>query len=311
MANPWTSAEALRIEVTTDALLTGHGYALTVRNGRGEPTELHRLDPAQVRLDTASDGEPFYIVQLQNGEARYGFGDILHVSAFGGASPILLGREAIGLALALESHVAKLFANGARPSGILSTEKKLGDEAKGKLAEAWRAAHGANRSGGTAILDESMSYSRITETLTDSQFMDNRTEQTREIARLFSIPPPMLFELSRATWSNSEEMGRQFLVYTLRPWIQTWASAYSRCLLTPEERGQYFVEFVTADLLTATEAARASALATYRSAGVMTANEARAAINLPPREDGDDLQNPFTTSGAAPAPITEEAPVNV
>lgn len=306
MANPWTSAEDLRIEVTTDALLSGHGFALVVRNSTGEPIELHRLDPGQVRIETADDGEPTYIVRYTHGERRHPFTDILHVKAFGGVSPVHLGREAIGLSLALEAHVSKLFANGARPSGILKTEKKLGDEAKGKLSESWKAAHGAGRSGGTALLDEGMTYERITETLTDAQFMENRQEQVREIARVFRVPPPMLFEMSRATWSNSEEMGRQFLTFTLKPWLAVWSAAYARCLLTQEERHDYYFEFITADLLTATEKDRAEALTKYRSGGIMTANEARAAINLAPRADGDNLDNPFTSTGATSTPANQD-----
>ncbi|SIS57002.1 HK97 family phage portal protein [Phaeovulum vinaykumarii] len=300
-ANPWTSAEALRVELTTDALLHGHGYAVVTRNTSGEPVELHRIDPHQVQVETDDFGEPSYLVQLTDGPHRYPFTDILHVSAFAGASPITLGREAIGLALAFEEHIAKLFANGGKPGGILKTEKTLGDEAKAKLAVSWTAAHGAGRSGGTAILDEGMSYEAVTMTLADTQFAENRLEQIREIARAFRVPPTMLFELTRGTWSNTEEMARQFLQVTLKPWLASWSWAYARCLLTPEERRALYVEFVTDDLTTTDTAARAAAYGQYRSMGAMTANEVRAGLNLPPRADGDTLQNPYTTTGAPPA----------
>jgi len=309
-ANPWTSAEALRVQLTTDALLRGHGFALVVRNGAGEPVELHRLEPHQVQIETDDFGEPTYLVQLADGRHRYPFSDVLHVSAFGGASPITLGREAIGLALAFEEHIAKLFANGGKPGGILKTEKTLGDEAKGKLAASWTAAHGSGRTGGTAILDEGMAYESVTMTLADSQFSENRLEQIREIARVFRVPPTMLFELTRGTWSNTEEMARQFLQVTLKPWLASWAWAYARCLLTPEERRELYVEFVTDDLTTTDTAARATAYGQYRSMGAMTANEVRAGLNLPPRADGDTLENPYTTTGAATAPNSQKAPLN-
>jgi len=309
-ANPWTSAEALRVQLTTDALLRGHGFALVVRTATGAPVELHRLEPHMVQVETDDFGEPAYLVQLADGRHRYPFTDILHVSAFGGASPITLGREAIGLALAFEEHIAKLFANGGKPGGILKTEKTLGDEAKAKLATSWTAAHGAGRSGGTAILDEGMSYEAVTMTLADTQFAENRLEQIREIARAFRVPPTMLFELTRGTWSNTEEMARQFLQVTLKPWLASWSWAYARCLLSPEERRRLYVEFVTDDLTTTDTAARAAAYGQYRSMGAMTANEVRAGLNLPPRADGDTLQNPYTTTGAAPAvdPVADPAP---
>lgn len=309
-ANPWTSAEALRVQLTTDALLRGRGFALVVRNGSGDPVELHRLEPHQVQIEADDFGEPSYLVQLADGRHRYAFSDVLHVSAFGGASPISLGREAIGLALAFESHIARLFANGGKPGGILKTEKTLGDEAKGKLAASWTAAHGSGRSGGTAILDEGMSYESVTMTLADSQFAENRLEQIREIARAFRVPPTMLFELTRGTWSNTEEMSRQFLQVTLKPWLASWAWAYARCLLTPEERRELYAEFITDDLTTTDTAARAAAYGQYRSMGAMTANEVRAGLNLPPHADGNALDNPYTTTGATPTPAPEKAPIN-
>ncbi|GAB1380452.1 phage portal protein [Pararhodobacter aggregans] len=301
-ANPWTSAEALRVQITTDALLHGHGFALVVRDGTGAPQELHRLDPGAVQIDTDDFGEPRYKVRLADGTRAFTFRDVLHVSAFGGVSPVLLGREAIALALAFEAHIAMLFANGARPAGILAHPGKLGDTAKQNLAKSWTEAHGAGRSGGTAILDEGMAYQAITMTLTDAQFAENRLEQVREIARVFRVPPTMLFELTRGTWSNTEEMARQFLQVTLKPWLATWAAAYARCLLSDEDRRALYVEFVTDDLTTTDTAARAAAYGQYRSMGAMTANEVRAGLNLPPHPAGDDLQNPYTTTSAAPQP---------
>lgn len=305
-ANPWTSAEALRVQLTTDALLHDRGgFAILTRDSDGAPLEFHHVAPDQVKVVTTAAGEPAYLVRLADGERPVAYQDMLHVSAFGGVSPITLGREAIGLALAFERHVAQLFANGARPSGILSSPKKLGDEGKTNLSASWRAAHGSGRSGGVAVLDEGMAYESVQMTLTDAQFAENRLEQIREIARIFRVPPPMLFELTRATWSNSEEMGRQFLQLSLKPWLAAWTWAYARCLLTPEERREMYHEFVVDDLMSTSTAARATAYGQYRAAGIMTANEIRAGLNLTPRTDGDELSNPFTSTGA-PAPANKD-----
>ena len=308
-ANEWTSAGQLREALTIDALLTGNGYAHVVRLSDGTPFELHRLDPASVRVDHEPDGEPFYIVQTADqGQRRFSHRDILHVSPFGGVSPITLGREAIALALAFEQHVASLFANGARPSGIIKSDKVLDVEAKKKIAASWFSTHAGRNAGGTAILDEGMTYDQLSMTLADAQFAENRLEQIREIARVFRVPPTMLFELTRGTWSNTEEMARQFYAITLKPWLTSWAWAYARVLFTPEERAAYYVEFVTDDLLTTNAAARAGAYGQYRSMGVMTANEVRSGLNLAPLPDGNSLANPYTTSGTStPAPEADAA----
>ena len=306
-ANEWTSATELRTQLTLDALMTGNGYAHVVRLSDGTPYELHRLDPAKVRADKADDGEPFYIVEMTSGTRRFPYQDILHVSPFGGASPITLGREAIALAVAFESHIASLFKNGGRPSGVIKSEKALDVPAKQKIAASWFKTHGGTNAGGTAILDEGMSYDPLSTTLADAQFAENRTEQIREIARVFRVPPTLLFELTRGTWSNSEQMMRQFLTLTLAPWLKAWAWAYSRCLLTPEERLSLYVEFITDDLLTIDHATRATAYGQYRAMNVMTGNEVRSGLNLPPHPDGDRLDNPHITTPDNAAPEEDAA----
>lgn len=302
-ANEWTSASELRTQLTLDALTNdAGGFANVVRLGDGTPAELHRLDPASVKLEHASDGEPFYVVQSVNGPVRVDFRDMLHLRPFAGVSPITLGREAIGLAISFEQHVARLFANGARPSGVIKSDKLLDIEAKKKIAASWFNTHGGTRSGNTAILDEGMTYEQLSMTLADAQFAENRLEQVREIARVFRVPPTMLFELTRGTWSNTEEMARQFYQVTLKPWLTAWAWAYSRALLSPAEREAFFVEFVVDDLLTTNAAARATAYGQYRTMGAMTGNEVRAGLNLPPHQDGNTLDNPhITTAPTAPA----------
>lgn len=297
-ANPWTSAEALRTTLTADALLHGAGYAQVVRASDGTPLELHRLDPATVHFKHADDGEPFYTMQTARGTVRFPYTEILHIQPFFDASPISLGREALATAAALSSHLAKLLANGASPGGIITAPKSVTEEGKGKLKKAWTDTHSGPKAGGVALLDEGMAYQQITMTLTDAQFSENRLEQIHEVARIFRVPPTMLFELSRSTWSNAEEMQRQFIQTTLRPWLNKWQAAYARVLLTPEERRAYYIEFITEDLSTVKLAERATAYGQFRSMGAMTANEVRGGLNLPAHAEGNTLQNPYTTTGA-------------
>jgi HK97 family phage portal protein len=306
-ANEWTSAAELRTALTADALLHGGGFAQVVRLTDGTPYELHRLDPASVSVRGEADGEPYYLVSTESGTVRLAYTDVLHIAPFGGASPVTLGREAIALALAFEQHISTLFANGGRPSGVIMTPKTLDNDAKRKIAASWFTTHSGKSAGGTAILDEGMTYDQLSLTLADTQFAENRLEQIREIARVFRVPPTMLFELSRGTWSNTEEMSRQFYAVTLKPWLTAWAWAYARVLLSPAERVSLYVEFVIDDLLTTNAAARAVAYGQYRSMGAMTANEVRAGLNLQPHADGDSLSNPHITPN--PTAQGQEPPV--
>lgn len=305
-ANDWTSAGQLRGQLTADALLSGNGYAYANRvNGR--VVELIRLDPATVtpKIDTLT-GEPSFAVQPQGSAKRvYSFRDILHIPAITGhdgvtgIAPVHLAREAIALSITLEAHAAKLFGRGARPSGVLSFEKKLDPETAKRISESWHLAHSGEAAGKTAVLEEGGNFQPITFNSVDAQFAEMRRFQILEIARAFRVSPFFLMELDRATWSNSEQMRLDFMQFTLLPWLRVWEAAYRRVLLDPSERGSTSIEFVVDDLLRGDTATRATAYAQFRSAGVMTANEIRRLENLPALPGGDELSNPYTSTGTA------------
>lgn len=307
-ANDWTSAESLREQLTVDALLTGDGYAQVVRNAEGKVLELHRMEPNAVQMERDNFGEPTYRIRLQDGgEAFLAYHDVLHLQAMGGVSPVTMAREAIGLALAAEKHLTGFFKNGGRPSGVILHPNKLEAETTKKLAASWFQSHGGDQSGSTAILDEGMQFKEIAVKLADAEFSEVRREQVREIARAFNVPPALLYELSRGTWSNFEQSHRDFLTGTLRPWISRWQAAYARVLLTPEERTRFYIEATPDDMLSVEFAARATAFSQYVAMRALTPNEVRAALNRPPLPGGDKLQNPFTTtSAAAPAPAEDD-----
>lgn len=302
-ANDWTSAEQLREMLTADALLTGHGFAQVVRID-GRPVELHRMDPGAVAIEYDDFGEPSYRVQLKSGgSVVLAHQDVLHIQGLQGVSPIMLAREAIALALAAEGHLTGFFKNGGRPSGVIMHPNKLDAEALKKLAASWFKSHGGEQSGSTAILDEGMTFKEITMKLADAEFSEVRREQVREIARAFNVPPALLYELSRGTWSNFEQSHRDFLTGTLRPWISRWQAAYTRVLLAPEDRADFYIEATPDDLLSVEFAARATAYSQYRAMGAMTANEVRGGLNLPPMAQGNELSNPFTTTTPSATPV--------
>ncbi|MFG6081395.1 phage portal protein [Paracoccus litorisediminis] len=310
-ANPWTSAEELRELLTRDALLCGHGFAQVVRNGDGKPLELHRMEPGAVSIETTDDGEPSYRIRLKDGgDTLLPYTDVLHISTLDGISPIIHAKEAIGLALAAEQHLANWYSRSGRPGGYLSTAEKLGSDEAVNILKAFQDGHTGEQAGRPALFDKGIQYHPIATSNTDAEFYNNRVEQIREIARAFRIPPTMLFELSRGTWSNTEQMGQQFLTMTLRPWLKRWQAAYARVLLSPEDRKALYIEAETKDLLAVDFAAQATAYSQYVAMRAMTPNEVRAGLNLPPMAGGDELSNPFTTSGGGnTAPkLAEENP---
>ncbi len=319
-ANDWTSSDDFRKQLAQDALLYGNGYALANRvNGR--IIELIRLIPGSVSVwIDANTGEPSYHVTTapgqslidgqvvamptsSQGERVYSFRDVVHirsplsVDGWAGVSPITLCREAIGLALTLEQHAARLFGNGARPSGVLSFDNKLDPATSARIRNSWHSQHAGGASGHTAVLEHGGKFIPLTFNSVDAQFAEMRQFQIVEIARAFRIPPVLLADYSRATWSNSEEMGRQFLQYCLLSWLRAFEAAYKRVFIDVTQRQTFSIEFNVDDLLRGDTAQRGEYIAKMRAAGVITANEARAGENLPAMPSGDSLDNPFTTSG--------------
>lgn len=227
-ANPWTSAGQIRIDLTTDALLHGAGYAQIVRASDGRPLELHRLAPGTVQRRFKDDGEPFYTVTVKGQERReLSYREVLYVPAFGAASPVTLGKDAIGLAMTLERYGSQFFGNKAMMKPIIKL-KQAGDEEQttARLTNIVRSFKRANEDPNMpVILTSDVDDSNLTMTSTDAQFIENRLEQINEIARIFGVPPSMLYQLDRATWSNAEQMAASFLQLCLRPWLDRWQDA--------------------------------------------------------------------------------------
>ena len=306
-ANPWTSAGTLREQLTRDALLHGNGFAFINRDGTGIPRELNRLKPEAVTVEQdTTTGEPIYkfAANTGNGQRNLHRRDVLHIPApsldgLKGASPVQQCREAIGLALVMERHAARLFARGARPAGILKFPTKLGADSAKRIIAGWMAAHGGDKSGGVALLEEGADWQALTLNSVDSQFLEMRAFAVSEIARVFRVPPVLLMDYSRQTWANAETGGQQFLTYTLDRWLRVWADEVRLKLINPDDRATIYPEFLTDALLRSNFAERATAYGQYRSMGALTANEVRAGMNLPPLPGGDVLGNPYTTTTTA------------
>lgn len=314
-ANEWTSAGQLRIDLTIDALLHGAGYAQVVRASDDRPLELHRLDPSKVQRKCEDDGEPFYLVSTERGQVRLSYRNVVYIPAFAGVSPIKLGREAIGIGLTLEKHTSNLFSDGARPSGMFWSENSVPDTDAGaktiaNIMRDWRAAFSGSKQNRPLFVPSGYRYQQMALASTDAQFIENRLEQINEVARIFGVPPHMLYQLERATWSNAEQMAASFLQLCLRPWLDKWQDAYATVLLTDEERDTLYFEFVIDDLQRADAAGRAEIFGKLVAMRAMTPNEVRAAMNLPALPGGDELANPYTTTtttGPAERPQSKEA----
>lgn len=303
--NEWTGRYEFIRDLMIDALTEDRGgLAWVNRLGDGRIAELIRYRAGCITVDYPDDtGRPAY--RLNNRQVD--IADMVHVRAPFGKSPLTLAREAIGIAVVMERHASRLFGKGARPSGALMFPKGMGEEAVRNAIRAWRATHEADGdSGKTAILYDGAEFKPFAFTSTDAQFIENRKFQILEIARCFRVPPSMLFELDRATWSNTEQLGKEFLTYCLDPWLQALEGALSRVLFPDEPR--FVVRFDRDDLSRADLATRATTINSLIASETINPNEGRDWLGLAPYAGGDDFGNRNINPDQGGRPKKEEKP---
>ncbi|RTL96154.1 phage portal protein [Ancylobacter aquaticus] len=311
--NEWTDTYSFVRDMVAAALTTDKGaLALVTRVDGGRVFEIVRYEPARFTVDYSGDGrmEPSFRVNNVPVSAD----DVVHLRSPFARCPLSLASEAAGIAKIMEGHAGRLFQNGGRPSGVLSLKDRTTPEALKRIRDAWQLAHGNGKSGGTAIVEGGAEYMQLTLASTDGQFLENRKFQVLEIARAFRVPPSMIFDLDRATWSNGEQQGKEFLTYSLEPWLRAFEGALRRALFTPEERREYRVTFDRDDLTRADLSVRATAINSLIASRVVSPNEGRDWIGLPPREGGDVFENPNTgasqpggqVGAAAPPPTADQ-----
>ena len=201
-----------------------------------------------------------------------------------------MAKNAIGLAIATEEYGAKFFANGAAPSGVLEHPGTIKDPAR--LRENWNSTFGGSaNSGKVAVLEEGMKYTPISISPEQAQFLETRKFQIDEIARIFRVPPHMVGDLEKSSFSNIEQQSLEFVKYTLDPWVIRWEQSLSRSLLSPAEKATHFFKFNLEGLLRGDYQSRMNGYAIARQNGWMSANDIRELENLDriPAEEGGDL----------------------
>lgn len=300
LANPEMTSVELRETLMGHLVLWGNAYAEIQRDRGQRPMALWPLRPDRVDIQRGWDGDLYYVVTIGDPLEKdpdvepLPFRNVMHLKGLGydgirGYSPIAMARQAVGLTLATEEFGARFFGNGARPGAVLEHPGLLGDKAHKRLEKSWNARHqGLENAHRTAILEEGMKLHEVGIPPEDAQFLETRKFQVTEIARLFRVPPHMLADLERATFSNIEQQSLDFVIHSLRPWLVRLEQAISRDLLTPAERAQgYFAEHLVDALLRGDIKTRYEAYGQGRQNGWLSANDIREMENMNPVEGGD------------------------
>ena len=291
-----------RETLMTHLLLWGNAYAQIIRNGKGEVLALYPLMPDRMNVDRDESGNIVYEYMVSQEDAPINSGstvklsphEVLHIPGLGfdgtiGYSPIAMAKNAIGLAIATEEYGSKFFANGATPSGILEFPGTVKEPER--VRESWNKGFGGENKHKVAILEQGMKYTPISISPNEAQFLETRKFQIDEIARIFRVPPHMIGDLEKSSFSNIEQQSLEFVKYTLDPWVVRWEQSIKRTLLLPDEKGVYFAKFNVDGLLRGDYQSRMNGYATARQNGWMSANDIRSLEqqDLIPDEEGGNL----------------------
>ena len=308
MPNDEMTSFEFRETMMTSLLLWGNAYARKIRKN-GHVTELWYLKPnlMTVERDTQTGKIKYtYSDDITNQTIEYRPDQIFHIKGLSldgvkGLSPIAQAREAVGLSLATEEYGAKFFGNGARPGGVLEHPGILKDPEK--LRESWNKVYqGTRNSHKVAVLEEGMKYHTIGIAPEDAQFLETRKYQVNEICRIFRVPPHLVGDLDRATFSNIEHQSIEFVQHTVRPWLVRWEQSISRQLLDEKERLLYFAKFNVDGLLRGDYKSRMEGYAVGRQNGWLSINDIRRLEDMslvPVEQCGDDyLVNGNMTAAA-------------
>lgn len=289
-ANGWTSGFELIRDMVAGALTKDTGALCYVTKVNGEPRELIIYRDGIITVDEDDKtGEPRYRVGGQFASAK----NVMRVRGPFTKCPLTMARSAISTASAMEGYANGLWTNGARPGGVIETPEKVGDDGVKKMLAGWKAAFaGKANAGKTAVLWSSATYKQMALTSVDGEFTASRTFQILEVARAFRVPPGLLYELTRSTWATNEAQAKEFITYTLIPWLRVLEGAFNRALLTDAERVDHRFMFDVDDTSQASLTERATAYSSLVTSRIYSPNELRAWDGMPPYEGGSKYTNP-------------------
>jgi len=284
-----------RETLMTHLLLWGNAYAQIIRDGRGYPSALYPLLPDKMSVDRNASGNLVYTYQSDKGEVKLRQENILHISGLGfdgliGYSPIAMAKNAVGMSIATEEYGAKFFANGANPGGVLEHPGTVKDI--GRVKDSWNAGYqGSGNAHKIALLEEGMKFHQVGIPPEQAQFLETRKFQINEIARIFRVPPHMVGDLEKSSFSNIEQQSLEFVKYTLDPWVVRWEQSLQQALILPSEKATHFIKFNLDGLLRGDYQSRMQGYSIGIQNGFLSVNDVRSweDMNLLTDEEGGNL----------------------
>lgn len=288
-------------------LLRGNALAQVLTDTRGAVVELRPIPWEWVSVQLLPSGRLVYdvaeatpIYGATGARRRLLQDDVLHLrdrtdDGLIGRSRLQRAASVVKAGISIQQFANSLYDNGVNPSGSLKTEAKLNPEQREALRAALQRLYaGPSGAAKTLILDQGLSWERISINPEDAEFLASRRFTVEELARLYGCPPPIIGDLSHGTFTNTETVGRWFAQHTLAPWIRKLESEFTRSVFSAASRATHRLELDMSGFLRGDPSSRWAAWKVAVEAGILDADEVR-------EEEG------FNPRGAAPAPRQEPA----
>jgi len=317
--NEWQTAQEFFEMATAHVNLRGNFYARIWAGPRGAVDSIVPLNPDRMQVTMGPHGIQYKYTSSEGRPEYYTSQDIYHVrglcfDGLVGISVIEYAKNTVGLAVAQSEHGATVFTNGSVPPFYIKRpmERKWTETALTNFRQGWRSMHGGKENANNPpILEDGMTLESLNITNKDSQWLESQAFQAVDVCRFFRVQPHMVGILDRATFSNIEHQGQDFLRYTIAPWLLRFTSAARRDLFTVPKK--YFAEFLTDAILRSDTKSRYEAYSIGVNGGWLTRNEVRTRENLNPIEGGDELLEPLNMAPAGSrsegTPVDEPEPV--
>src|SRR5215469_18607715 len=246
-------------------------------------------------VERANNGRLVYTYKSDRDVITFSREQILHIPGLGfdgliGYSPIAMAKNAVGMSIATEEYGAKFFANGANPGGVLQHPGTIKDIQR--LKDSWNSSYqSASNAHKMAILEEGMKFKQVTIPPEQAQFLETRKYQIGEIARIFRVPPHMVGDLDKSSFSNIEQQSLEFVKYTLDPWVVRWEMSLGQALILPGEKTTMLIKFNLDGLLRGDYRTRMLGYSTGIQNGFLSVNDVRALedLKLLPDEEGGNI----------------------
>lgn len=288
-------------------VLRGNGLAEIVSDGSGRILALRPVPWEYVQPQQLKSGALVYDIVEHIGlfgatgrPKRLLAGEVLHLrdrtdDGLIGRSRISRAASVVRASAAVQAVATDLYENGLQIRGVLQTDKQVGEQTIRNMRDDWESLYSGATGRKTVILDQGIKFEKISMSAEDAELLKGREFSVAEIARLYRVPPPLIQDYSKNTFTNAEQAGRWFGQHSLRPWVVKLEAAIKKQVLGASS--PYEISFDLGGIMRGDHAARWSAHKTAVDARILTRNEVREVEGYNPVAGGDT----FDTPAAAPA----------